>query len=632
MITGYNDIVRLRLDNGVELRCTPSHKIFTTNRGYVEARQLALRRRGQAARSRGAGGRRRPGAAGVLGSGGLLDQGGPRAAAAVPRHRGRRSSRTTSAGSIGDGSTSGTTVATIYGSEEDRDEILPRHAELLDWVNCERPIKLSEQANGTVQLRLARRAFKRFIEALGVKLGQGAGEDACRGRSSRRRPRWWRRSCAGCSTPMGAWWIAGKNRYVGLGSTSPELLRGVQTLLSTFGIMSRIYQTKRGVDGGVVHLHQQGRRDEAATASSAAYDLRITSDRSCASPSTSASRFSRKAALLRSARGRRPEGSVLGPDHGAPARAHQRRRRADLQPHRASQPLVRGQWGRCTQLLASTCTSTTQPAIWRRMNLLTFLDENDEFDVEGFKAGGVGRVHRAGDHRRQRRLPDREDRRDDARLPPARHRLRQPGRAAHGPGPALRLRRRAGLGGRHHGAADRARLRHLGPHRGPHGPLRRLPRERRADAQRAAHAPGRGGPHRRGRRAARAALGGPGVLGPGGRPGRGLRRAQLAGLGAGADWDHRPADGLRHHRRRARPRSGQDQEAGRRRHHVDRQPDGAPGPGQAGLRRRSRPRTSWPTSTSTCRSSARPTSPPSTCRSSPAPWATTPSTTRATSA
>ncbi len=42
MITGFNDIVRLRLDNGIELRCTPSHKIFTTNRGYVEARQLAF--------------------------------------------------------------------------------------------------------------------------------------------------------------------------------------------------------------------------------------------------------------------------------------------------------------------------------------------------------------------------------------------------------------------------------------------------------------------------------------------------------------------------------------------------------------------------------------------------------------
>ena len=121
----------------------------------------------------------------------------------------------------------------------------------------------------------------------------------------------------------------------------------------------------------------------------------------------------------------------------------------------------------------------------------------------GVQGGGGGGLHRPGDHRRQRRLPDREDRRDDPGLPRAGHRLRQPGRAAHGAGPALRLGRGPGLGGRHHGAAHRARLRHLRPHGGAHGTLRRIPREPGADARRPAHAPGRGGPHRRGRRAAR---------------------------------------------------------------------------------------------------------------------------------
>ncbi len=40
MITGHNEIVKLRFDNGMELRCTPAHRIFTTSRGYVEAREL----------------------------------------------------------------------------------------------------------------------------------------------------------------------------------------------------------------------------------------------------------------------------------------------------------------------------------------------------------------------------------------------------------------------------------------------------------------------------------------------------------------------------------------------------------------------------------------------------------------
>ncbi len=69
---------------------------------------------------------------------------------------------------IGDGSTAGTTTATIYGSADDRTEILPAHTELLTWINGDRPIKLSEQANGTAQLRLARRQFKQWLEALGI--------------------------------------------------------------------------------------------------------------------------------------------------------------------------------------------------------------------------------------------------------------------------------------------------------------------------------------------------------------------------------------------------------------------------------------------------------------------------------
>jgi ribonucleoside-diphosphate reductase alpha chain len=75
--------------------------------------------------------------------------------------------------------------------------------------------------------------------------------------------------------------------------------------------------------------------------------------------------------------------------------------------------------------------------------------------------------------------------------------------------------------------------------------------------------------------------------------GRGQRRAQQPGQRPRPDGHHRPADGLRHHRHRARPRALQDEEAGRRRHHDDRQPDRAPGPapprlhpGAGGRRRR----------------------------------------------
>ncbi len=61
------------------------------------------------------------------------------------------------------------------------------------------------------------------------------------------------------------------------------------------------------------------------------------------------------------------------------------------------------------------------------------------------------------------------------------------------------------------------------------------------------------------------------------------RVPQRTGLRAGPDRHHRADDGLRHHRHRTGSRAGQVQEAGRRRFHADRQPDGAAGAAFAGL-------------------------------------------------
>ena len=105
------------------------------------------------------------------------------------------------------------------------------------------------------------------------------------------------------------------------------------------------------------------------------------------------------------------------------------------------------------------------------LNLMTFLDDDDTFDVEGFRAGVeviftaqeilVGNAD----------YPTEQDRRELAPVPRARHRLRQPRRTAHGPGSPLRLRRRSGLGGGHHRPHDGPRLRHLGPTAARMGPF-----------------------------------------------------------------------------------------------------------------------------------------------------------------
>ena len=129
--------------------------------------------------------------------------------------------------------------------------------------------------------------------------------------------------------------------------------------------------------------------------------------------------------------------------------------------------------------------------------------------------------------------------------------------------------------------------------------------------------------------------GGAGGVGRRGRDRRAARLPQCAGHRARADRHHRLHDGLRHDRRRAGHRARQVQEAGGRRADEDRQRHGADGARQARLLRAADQGRSSPTSTSTRRSRARRTSPPTTCRCSTArsrrSRATGPSTTWATS-
>ena len=109
------------------------------------------------------------------------------------------------------------------------------------------------------------------------------------------------------------------------------------------------------------------------------------------------------------------------------------------------------------------------------------------------------------------------------------------------------------------------------------GPVLGLRREQRAHVARAADAPGRGREGRRGARAADAVGSSTAVMGRSGRARRAVRRAQLAGDGARAHGNDLVPHGLRHHGHRARPRAREDEEAGRRRHDVDRQPDRSAG-------------------------------------------------------
>jgi ribonucleotide reductase alpha subunit len=302
MITGRNPIVRLRFANGMELRCTPGHRIFTLNRGYVAAAELTADDRVRS-----------------------LDLPTPAVNAdwTIPvsndpadyRTKGDHDTAQNGVGGqlrlpevwtdefahylgwlIGDGSTSGATTATIYGSTEDRVEILPFHEELVRWINDDGPIKLSEQENGTTQLRLGRRQLKRFLEALGVKSVTGEHK-AVPWAIEQSPPEVVAAFLRGLFDADGcAVHNPQKGSYVGLGSISIELLRGVQRLLSTFGITSRVYNVHRGGRSTFSYTSTGG--EERIYERRPSYDLRITGASVAVYAAHIGFSLSRKAAIL----------------------------------------------------------------------------------------------------------------------------------------------------------------------------------------------------------------------------------------------------------------------------------------------------------------------------------------------
>jgi ribonucleoside-diphosphate reductase alpha chain len=379
MITGVNEIVKLRFSNGMELRCTAGHKVFTRNRGYVPASELTADDRIATLNLPApaiAASRSLPVSTDALAYATIGDWS---AALNLPE-KWTEDFAHYLGWLVGDGCLSGDVATTVYGSDDDRASALPRHRALLAEIHDGREPTPSVQANGTVQLRQSRRIVARFLEALGITDGPA---------HTKRVP--WAVNEApadvvaaflrGLFDADGCVYDGDKSRYVGLGSTSEALLQDVQRLLTTFGIASRIYPTKAETEAAFTHVRADG--TVAHHDARPMFDLRITARSVLAFASHVGFDAPAKTEALRAM-----VGEHRFYDTETTTRLHSRIDDGVETTYNLSEPrnhsyVVNGVVVRnCSEYMHidnSACNLAS-------LNLLKFCPEGHDFDVEGFKA------------------------------------------------------------------------------------------------------------------------------------------------------------------------------------------------------------------------------------------------------
>jgi ribonucleoside-diphosphate reductase alpha chain len=239
LVTGRNEVLELRFSDGSRLGCTPNHRVWTTNRGWVRADELATTDR--VSRSVHYASRT------------LAPQELP--AAALRRSRQARGKPVPLIEKwdeqfahylgwlVGDGWLTRAGATTVYGSSDEQQSIMVRHAALLEQLTGERRSP-SLQPNGTAQLRATNAQLRELFTGLGLTTGRAAVKVVPE--SIFTAP-----DHAVAAFLRGLFDADGRvvnqqvnhTRYVGLGSRSEELLLGVQELLASLGIAAGVSRT-----------------------------------------------------------------------------------------------------------------------------------------------------------------------------------------------------------------------------------------------------------------------------------------------------------------------------------------------------------------------------------------------------
>src|SRR6266498_1827995 len=274
MRNGVKPIVRLRFANGQELRCTANHRLWTVNRGYVEAQALTSDDQvllNDAATPPTRADWALPVQVEALAK--SVERGGTATYRQLPE-RWSEGLGELLGHLIGDGWLTDIQTGWVYGGDDVDEGLCGSHEGMLRELIG--GISRQKMKNGTVQLRAGSEAVRAFFRGLGVTAARAHEKrvpESIFAAPAEIQAAFLRGlfGADGCVSRV----ESGKaSRYVGLGSRSEAMLKDVQRLLNALGIRGRIYE----ISGSDVQKFMYTRADgtEAAYESKQGYDLRIT--------------------------------------------------------------------------------------------------------------------------------------------------------------------------------------------------------------------------------------------------------------------------------------------------------------------------------------------------------------------
>ncbi|HWF53271.1 MAG TPA: LAGLIDADG family homing endonuclease [Solirubrobacteraceae bacterium] len=275
MRNGVSPIVRLRFANGAELRCTPNHRIWTLNRGYVTAAELAGSDRvllNDSPTPAEDASWALPVEVHALAK--SFSRGGTVAYKELPNAWSEGLAELTGH-LVGDGCMTDSQTQWVYGGDDLDDGLTDSHEGMLRELIG--GVSRQQMDNGTVQLRAGSEAVRELFRGLGVTTARAHDKrvPAALFIAPTEIQAAFLRGLFGADGCVSRVETGGKaNRYVGLGSRSEVMLRDVQRILSTFGVRGRIYRITDARDASFTYTRNDGSTVEYQ--SREGFDLRIS--------------------------------------------------------------------------------------------------------------------------------------------------------------------------------------------------------------------------------------------------------------------------------------------------------------------------------------------------------------------